>query len=55
MLSSRVSPRSKSELLAALRASRIRSLAVYEGEDILRLPTQRELQRRRASIIVIEG
>lgn len=53
MISKIQSPKSKAELVKAIQAADIGSVAVYEGGDLSRLPSKADLARRKASVIVL--
>jgi hypothetical protein len=53
MLSKVVSPNSKQELIRSLQSASIRSVEVFEGEDVSSMPSNAELIRNKATIIVL--
>lgn len=55
MLISRAAPKTKSDLLTAIQQASIRRISIFEDAEIRKLPSSNELQRKRASVIVLEG
>lgn len=53
MLSKIQKPKTKQELIKALQSAPVKSVAVYEGSDLLSLPAKADLVRHSASVIVV--
>ncbi len=48
-------PKTKSELAQAITRSKVQSIAVYEGNDLNRLPSKSDLIRSRSTVVVLKG
>ena len=53
MLSTVQAPRTKQDLVKAIQAARVQTITTFEGNEVLKLPSLRELVRKKASIIVL--
>lgn len=53
MLSKIHKPKTKQELIRTLQSASIQSVAVYEIDDLNRMPSKSELIRQKASVIVV--
>ena len=47
------SPKTKSDLIQAIQRSTIRSFDVYEGQDLSKIPSKSDLDRTKATVIVL--
>ena len=46
-------PKTKQDLIQAIQRSTIRSVDVYEGQDLSRVPSRSDLERTKATVIVL--
>jgi len=46
-------PKTKQELIQAIQRSAIRSFDVYEGQDLSKIPSRSDLERTKATVIVL--
>lgn len=53
MLSKIQKPKTKQDLIKALRSASVQSISVYEGTDINLIPSKSDLIRQKASVIVL--
>ena len=47
------SPKTKSDLIQAIQRSTIRSFDVYEGPELAKIPSKSDLDRTKATVIVL--
>ena len=53
MLTKHQTPKTKQELIKALTQANVRTVAVYEGEDIRSLPSRDTIQRAKQTVIIV--
>lgn len=55
MLSKVQKPKTKQELIKALQTAPIKSIQIYEGADLDKLPSKAALAHQVASVIIVAG
>jgi hypothetical protein len=55
MLSKIQKPKSKQELIKALQTASIRSVEVYEGDNLAKIPVKSDLVRQKVTLLVIRS
>ncbi len=48
-------PNTKQDLIQALQRSTIRTIEVYEGQDLTKVPSRSDLERTKATVIVLKN
>jgi hypothetical protein len=55
MLTRSETPKTKQELIQSLQRASIRSIDVYEGIQIAKMPSKADLERMKASVIILKS
>lgn len=53
MLTKTVAPKTKAELIRALQAATFRSVEVFEGDQLMGLPSTDRIRRAKGTVIVL--